>query len=158
ASMTATCARPRAPPPPSASAKLFVDLRSICARDGEGRGAVLVMRSNVSQRLLAPPRPSPRGGGLRPCAAGKLPALGGQRPHQGRLGGGNRAGSGAVTNAADDALQDRGDAEEVVGGIDRKVGAGIEAGTFHIGVHISIERGNAQRREVKPDQRAGAGL
>ena len=37
---------------------------------------------------------------------------------------------GAVAHAADDALQDRGEAEEVVGRVDREIGPRIEAGAL----------------------------
>ena len=63
-----------------------------------------------------------------PRLARELPRLVGKRPHHLRLGGGVLAGRGAVAHAADDALQDRGDAEEIVGEIDGEMRPRIEPG------------------------------
>src|SRR5579864_2308954 len=97
ASMIAIWASPRAPPPPSASAKLLV------------RAAVTRLR-----------------------LAGECPCPGGERTHhfgsRRRVG----AGRGAVAHAADDALQDRGDAEEIIGRVDRHMRPRVEAGARHI--------------------------
>ena len=120
ASTTAMCASPRAPPAPSASAKVFM-----CG---------------------APARP-PRG---------ELPGRRGERPHHLRAGGRVLVGRGAVAHAPDDALQDRGEAEEIVGRVDVEVRPRIEAGARDVGFDVLAHRRNAERSQVEPDQRADA--
>ena len=90
--------------------------------------------------------------------AREFPALGRERPHQCGLGGSKGAGGGAVAHAAGDALHDRGEAEEIIGEIDRQMRPRIEPGARHIGIHVSRQRGNAERCEIEADQRAGAGF
>src|SRR5208283_2421975 len=124
ASMTTICASPRAPPPPSASAKVFI---------APGASCWLRLR-------------------------GKFPSLGGKRPHQFGPRRGVGAGGGAVAHAAHDALQNRRDAEEIVGGVSRQIGPRIESGAPHIGSDIRVTIGNTERRQIATDQRAGAGL
>src|SRR5579863_10231942 len=102
------CASPRAPPPPSASAKVFI------------RVAVLAA-------------------GL----ACEFPAFGGQRSNEIGFGGRKRAGRGAVANPANDALQDRSKAEEIVSGIDRQIRSRIEPGALHVSIDILRQRWNA---------------
>src|SRR5487761_1410488 len=87
ASITAIWARPRAPPEPSASAKVLL--------------------------ILSPGLPR------------ELPGLGGERPHHLGLGRRMRAGGGAVAHPADDALQGRCEAEELIGEIHRQIRARI---------------------------------
>src|SRR5580692_3826849 len=123
ASITAMCASPRAPPPPSARAKVFI------------RVAVL-------------------GSGLER----EFPPLGGQWSDKIGLGRRKRAGRGSVANAAHYALQDRREAKEIVGGIDRQIRSRVEAGTLHVGVDVLHERWNAECGKVESDQRAGAGF
>src|SRR5262252_9445201 len=101
ASSTAMWASPRAPPPPSARAKLFV--------------------------IARPPR-------------AQTPRPYRERAHQRRHGGGVLARCRAVAHAADDALEDRRQAEEIVGEIDRQMRARVEPGTRHIGLHIGRAR------------------
>src|SRR5580658_4855602 len=116
ASITAICASPRAPPPPSASANVFIR-----------RGSF--------------------GAGLER----EFPALGGKRPHQRGALDGVRAGRGAVADAADNTLEDRRDAEEVVSRIHREIRPRIEAGALHIGFDIGLAARNAERGQIMPD-------
>ena len=92
-----------------------------------------------------------------PACRAKSQALAASGRTSAALRGGVRAGRGAVAHPAGDALQDRGEAEEIVGEIDRQMRPRIEAGARHIGVDIGRQRRNAERREIEPDQRAGAG-
>src|ERR1700722_7755496 len=100
--MTAMWARPRAPPAPSASAKVFI-------RCGASRGA---------------------------CLLRELPSFRRQRTHQRSLRRGECASGGAVAHASDNTLKDRGNAEEIVSGINRKIGARIAAGPPHISFDV----------------------
>ena len=103
------------------------------AGDGDRLHAHLVQRlehRQFARAPRAPPPPSASANGLhfapprgrsatrsRPAAAPSAPCAGGVL-----------AGRGAVAHAAGDALQDRGDAEEVVGEIDREMRPRIEPG------------------------------
>ena len=105
--MTAICASPRAPPPPSAKRK-----------------------------------------GLHaPACRGELPAFGGERPHQFGLGRGECAGRGAVAHASGDALHDRGEAEEIIGEINRQMRPRIEAGARHVGIDIGLQATECRARQ-----------
>src|SRR5208282_6106250 len=124
ASMTAICASPRAPPPPSASAKVFI----------------LAASSSC------------------PGLTGEAPGLGGEWPDKFGPRRGVGAAGGAIAHAADDALQDRRDAEEIVSGVRRQVGSRIESGALHVSINIRLARGNAERGQIATDERAGAGF
>ena len=75
----------------------------------------------------------------------ELPRLDRKRPHQRRHGGGVLARRGAVAHAPDDALQDRGQAEEIVGEIDRQMRPRVEAGARDVSVDIVRARRDAER-------------
>src|ERR1700691_5682101 len=96
ASMTAMCASPRAPPPPSASAKIFI-------------GLAASRRARLTR---------------------EFPRFGGERLHEARLGPRDGTACSAVAYPADDALQDRRDAKEIVGRIHPQIGAGSETCRF----------------------------
>ena len=66
------------------------------------------------------------------------------------------AGGGAVPHPPGDALQDRGDAEEIVGEVDIEAGPWIEAGTRCISFDIALFGRNAERAEVVAGKRTGA--
>src|ERR1700684_744437 len=119
--MTAMWARPRAPPAPSASAKLFI-------------------RCGASRRA---------------CLPREFPGFRRQRTHQRSLGRGKRACGGAVAHASDNSLKDRGNAEEIVSGINRKIGAGVETGPPHISFDVICKRRNSERGQIMTDQGAG---
>src|SRR6266542_2842690 len=62
-----------------------------------------------------------------------------------------------AARAPDDALQDRGDAEEIVGHVGRQMRARIEPGALDVAIDIGVARGNAERGEILPAQRGGTG-
>src|SRR5689334_15767275 len=88
--------------------------------------------------------------------AGKLPCLVRERPHKRSHRQCLLAGRRAVAGTPDDALEDRSEAKEIIGEVDRKIRARIESGARHIGVDICAARGDAQRVEVMPYERAHA--
>src|ERR1700684_3639409 len=122
--MTAMWARPRAPPAPSASAKVFIR----------------------------------RGASRRACLLREFPSFRRQRTHQRGFRRGVCAGGGAIAHASNNSLKDRGNAEEIVSGINRKIGAGVETGPPHISFDVIFKRRNSERGQIVADQRAGSRL
>src|SRR5258708_16312011 len=104
ASTMAICARPRAPPAPSASAKVFTRYS---------------LYGSFGARL-----------------AREAPGRGREGAHHQRTRGRIFIRRGAIAHASDDALQDRGETEEVVGEIDRQMWPRIEPGACDVSIDV----------------------
>src|SRR6266700_6343321 len=175
ASITAIWASPRAPPPPSASARVLRlapcvvgGVLSACSggfppplwgRAREGGVCFTVERSPPPDRPAAG-RPPPQGGrcqarlrlGLQlPCARlpGGRPRRLRQRPHQLRARRRVLAGGRAVAHPPDDALQDRGDPDEIIGHVLLQIRSRVEPGALDVAIDIGVARGNAERGEIE---------
>ena len=111
----------------------------------------------ASPRAPPPPKRERHGFHLAPASRAKRQAVSASGRTICALAGGVLAGRGAVAHAAGDALQDRGDAEEIVGEIGRQMRPRIEPGARAIHLDVGRQRRNAERREIEADQRAGAG-